>query len=315
MLVGRYLFHCRFTTQATLPVFKGSMLRGAFGHALKKVVCALRRRSCADCLLSVTCVYSLIFEPHTIPPDRENIKSKTTLRPHPYVLQPPADNSRAYEIGDTFTFGLTLFGKANDYLPHIVYAMEQMGDTGLGREGETGRGRFALAAVETAGATLYDGGQKTLYQGQPLTALALQPTPSDPVSSLTVRLLTPLRLKHDNRFQETLPFHLLIRAALRRISTLEEAFGQGEPRLDYRGLVWKAEQVAARESDCRWVDIERYSNRQKTGMLMGGLQGTVVYEGELAEFLPLLRYCETTHLGKQTAFGLGMVEVGMDSEQ
>ncbi|MBI5558670.1 MAG: CRISPR system precrRNA processing endoribonuclease RAMP protein Cas6 [Deltaproteobacteria bacterium] len=102
-----------------------------------------------------------------------------------------------------------------------------------------------------------------------------------------------------------MPFHLLIRAALRRVSSLEETFGQGEPPLDYRGLVRRAEQITARESDCRWVDIERYSNRQKTNMLIGGLQGKLVYEGELAEFLPLLRYCEVTHLGKQTAFGLG----------
>lgn len=312
MLVGRYFFHCRFISPAALPAFKGSMLRGAFGHALKRVVCALHRKSCADCLLSATCVYSLIFEPHTIPPDKDKNTTKTSLRPHPYVLQPPADHGRAFGEGDAFTFGLTLFGTANDYLPHIVYAVEQMGETGLGRDVDKGQGRFALAAVETEGATLYDGEKKILHQGLPLQHSELQPPPVDPVSSLTVRLLTPLRLKHDNRFQQTLPFHLLIRAALRRIASLEETFGQGEPQLDYRGLVRRAEQVVTKESDCRWLDIERYSNRQKTGMLMGGLQGTLVYEGELGEFLPLLRYCEKTHLGKQTAFGLGRVEVGKD---
>ncbi|OKY75406.1 MAG: hypothetical protein BM485_09105 [Desulfobulbaceae bacterium DB1] len=307
MLVGRYIFHCRFTSPAALPAFKGSMLRGAFGHALKKVVCALRRRSCADCLLVQTCVYSLIFETHTLPP--YNGTTKTTLLPHPYVLQPPADNSRAYGEGDSFTFGLTLFGKANDYLPHVVYAVEQMGKTGLGREVANGQGRFALAAVESDGATLYDGDKKILAHGLPLPGLELQPPPDGPVNSLTVTLLTPLRLKHDNRFQQTLPFHLLIRAALRRITGLENAFGHGEPPLDYRGLVRQAEQVITRASDCRWVDIERYSNRQKTNMLIGGLQGSLVYEGELAEFLPLLEYCEVTHMGKQTAFGLGRVGV------
>ncbi|RJX26932.1 MAG: CRISPR system precrRNA processing endoribonuclease RAMP protein Cas6 [Desulfurivibrio sp.] len=307
MLFGRYLFQCRFTSAAVLPAFKGSMLRGAFGHALKKVVCALRRSPCSDCLLSATCVYSLIFEPHIIPPD--NRTTKTSSRPHPYVLQPPADNARGYEPGDAFTFGLTLFGPANDYLPHIIYAVEQMGQTGLGRRGDNGRGCFALAAVETEGATIYDGDRKILSQGFPLRNLELQAPPVDAVSTLTVRLLTPLRLKHDNRFQQTLPFHLLIRAALRRIASLEETFGQGEPQLDYRGLVKRAGQVATRENDCQWIDLKRYSNRQQTDMLMGGLQGEMVYEGDLAEFLPLLRYCETTHLGKQTAFGLGQLRI------
>ncbi|MEW6288430.1 MAG: CRISPR system precrRNA processing endoribonuclease RAMP protein Cas6 [Thermodesulfobacteriota bacterium] len=309
MLVGSYLFHCRFTSPATLPAFKGSMLRGAFGHALKKVVCALRRKTCAGCLLAETCVYSFIFEPHIIPVDRGNNRARTAVRPHPYVLQPPVDNRRAFGEGDAFTFSLTLFGAANDFLPHIIYAVEQMGETGLGRSVDNGRGCFTLAAVETDGATLYDGDKKILHQGLPLQSLELQAPPAAPVNSLTVKLLTPLRLKHDNRFQQNLPFHLLIRAALRRIASLEETFGQGEPPLDYRGLVQKAEQVVTRESDCQWIDLKRYSNRQKTDMLIGGLQGTLVYEGELAEFLPLIRYCEVTHLGKQTAFGLGIVDV------
>jgi hypothetical protein len=38
---------------------------------------------------------------------------------------------------------------------------------------------------------------------------------------------------------------------------------------------------------------------------MGGLQGKLIYEGELAEFLPLQKYCEVAHLGKQKVFGLG----------
>jgi hypothetical protein len=187
MLVGSYLFHCRFTSPATLPAFKGSMLRGVFGHALKKVVCALRRKTCAGCLLSETCVYSLIFEPHIIPVDRGNNRARTAVRPHPYVLQPPADNGRAYGPGDAFTFGLTLFGAANDFLPHIIYAVEQMGETGLGRGGENSRGCFTLAVVETEGATLYDGDKKILHQGHTLKALDLLPPHPGPVNSLTVR--------------------------------------------------------------------------------------------------------------------------------
>jgi len=44
-------------------------------------------------------------------------------------------------------------------------------------------------------------------------------------------------------------------------------------------------------------------------MLMGGIIGTAVYEGELAEFLPLLDFFAKTHLGKGTSFGLGKVKV------
>ncbi|OPY08167.1 MAG: hypothetical protein A4E66_01907 [Syntrophus sp. PtaB.Bin001] len=44
-------------------------------------------------------------------------------------------------------------------------------------------------------------------------------------------------------------------------------------------------------------------------MLMGGLIGDIRYSGPLDEFLPLLRFCEKTHLGKQTSFGLGKIAV------
>jgi len=122
-------------------------------------------------------------------------------------------------------------------------------------------------------------------------------------------LLTPLRLKYENRFEAALPFHVLIRAALRRISSLCQYYGTGEPALDYRGLVDRARQVSVDRSSLRWFDWRRYSNRQDQSMLMGGLIGNIRYSGPLDEFLPLLRFCEKVHLGKQTSFGLGKITV------
>ena len=126
---------------------------------------------------------------------------------------------------------------------------------------------------------------------------------------MSVHLLTPDRLKYHNQLQDTLPFHVLIRAARRRISALAESHVDGEPQLDYQGIIKRAQGVEVKGSDCHWTDLTRYSNRQKTAMQIGGITGTVSYQGDLAEFYPLLRFCEKTHLGKQTAFGLGRIEV------
>ena len=75
---------CRFLTPAHLPVFKGSTLRGAFGHALKTVACALRQQDCETCLLAQTCAYALIFATERLS------GSHVTARPHPYIINPPA---------------------------------------------------------------------------------------------------------------------------------------------------------------------------------------------------------------------------------
>jgi CRISPR/Cas system endoribonuclease Cas6 (RAMP superfamily) len=90
---------------------------------------------------------------------------------------------------------------------------------------------------------------------------------------------------------------------------LNQHFGDGEPKLDYTGLVARAHEVKIERADLRWFDWKRYSNRQEQSMLMGGMIGEITYRGDLTEFLPLLRYCEKVHLGKATTFGLGQIQV------
>lgn len=62
MFYGKYLFSSTFTDDAIFPHYKGSTFRGIFGQALKKVVCALKKQECKDCLLREKCVYSFVFE-------------------------------------------------------------------------------------------------------------------------------------------------------------------------------------------------------------------------------------------------------------
>ena len=129
----------------------------------------------------------------------------------------------------------------------------------------------------------------------------------DPTNWLRQNLETPLRLKFDNRLQAELPFHVLVRAMLRRVSGLLACHGSGEPALDYPGLVQGAQGVATVRADLSWFDWKRYSSRQDRQMLMGGMLGSVVYENVPAAYLPLVDFCQAVHLGKQTAFGLGKV--------
>ena len=42
-------------------------------------------------------------------------------------------------------------------------------------------------------------------------------------------------------------------------------------------------------------------------MNMGGLIGSVFYEGNLEPFAPFIDFCSKVHLGKQTTFGLGKI--------
>jgi hypothetical protein len=305
MLYGEYRFQSVFEGDALLPSFKGSTFRGVFGTALKRVVCALKREDCSECILREQCVYCRVFE---APADGDRGEPAQF---HPFVIEPPLSEETVFRLDDRFDFTLILFGWANDYLPYFVYAFREMGRLGVGRHVRGERGRFRLLRVLSGGQPVYSA-EDDLLRPADAADLSLDPAPlqADRETVVRVVLQTPLRLKFDNRLTAELPFHVLVRAMLRRISALNRNFADGEPELDYRGLVARAQEVRVVDSSIGWFDWRRYSNRQEQGMLMGGMAGEVVYRGRLGEFMPLLKYSGKVHIGKATTFGLGKVWVG-----
>lgn len=306
MLFGEYHFQGVLEDDAILPPFKGSTFRGVFGRALKEVVCALKRQDCPTCLLRHQCVYTQVFD---FPP---NLQPRGSPHPPlPFVIQPPLDSRTNLPQGDHFNFTLLLFGPTNHYLPYFVYAFEEMGRIGIGRKFEGQRARFQLLSVSCPYVgVIYRNKDKSLSPPQPknlTVADLIQPGRS--VTEITLSLMTPLRLKFKNRFQSEMPFHVLMRAVLRRTASLFSFFGNGEPPLDYRGLVAKAQDVRVVNSTLRWLDWRRYSFQQADSMYLGGLVGSVTYRGNLGEYLPLLCFAEKVHIGKNSAFGLGMIKL------
>lgn len=93
-----------------LPAYKGSTFRGGFGNAFKRVVCALKKNTCNDCLLKERCIYSYIFE--TPPPSHTKVMTKYTTAPHPFIIEPPDGKKLSYTPDDMLVFRLTLIGKA-----------------------------------------------------------------------------------------------------------------------------------------------------------------------------------------------------------
>jgi len=120
---------------------------------LKSVVCALRRQRCDTCLLRSNCLYPLVFETrlavastpdlHVVPP------------PHPFVIEPTDDVQTHYQKGDRFDFNLILFGTVNRQIPYFIYAFEKIGEIGIGKAINGGRGLFELEKVKSSNRILY----------------------------------------------------------------------------------------------------------------------------------------------------------------
>ncbi len=289
-----------------LPPYKGSTLRGAFGHAFRKVVCIVKDKDCVDCLLRSRCAYSYIFETPT--PEGTSRMKKYPYVPHPFVITPPLQDKRVYKPEEELSFSLTLIGRAAEYLPYFIYTFEELGRRGIGK----GKGRYRLLRVE-------DGKERVIYQAEDkglrgdYTSLSwlqiLRMKGELGPQELTLRFLTPTRLKFNGRFTSQLEFHILIRNLLRRISLLAYFHCGIELDLDFREIIDGAKSVEKRDDRLRWYDWERYSRRQDVRLKMGGIVGEVSFVGELGEFLPFLLLGEQIHVGKGTSFGLGKYEI------
>jgi CRISPR/Cas system endoribonuclease Cas6 (RAMP superfamily) len=305
MLYGNYNFRCRFESEAHLPIYKGSTFRGIFGRALKQVVCALRRQECPTCLLKSECLYPLVFEPQLTVEQTED-RHKAPL-PHPFVIQPPLNKKTLYAQGAPFDFNLVLFGAVNTRLPYFVYALDQMGKIGVGKKVIGRRAKFSLETVHCKGQKIYQKQDQKLSNDLPAHHLKIsrKTKKQKQAQTITLNFTTPLRIKHKNQLSPDLPFHVLVRAMLRRASSLLTAYDSGEPDLDYSGMVQRAHAIKIKHTNMEWVDWRRYSFRQDQAMLIGGLKGAVTYTGNLSEYLPLIDFCTQVNVGKQTTFGLG----------
>jgi CRISPR-associated endoribonuclease Cas6 len=291
---------------ARLPAYTGSLLRGAFGHALRRAVCAMGpRQACASCPVRDACVYVRLFEPWA---GREpRYLQGLPAAPQAYVLE-PGDSPRTFLPGDPLAFDLLLLGRAAELQGFAVLACERMARRGLGVR----RARFELERVCTGDA---DGAWRTGYERgvRPWRVAVPSALPAtDPITAerVTLRFVTPLRFKVDGRLARTFDFRLLVSKMLRRTLELAHDFDPDQA-LDgsFEPLLARAAAVRVVHSDLLWHDWQRYSNRQRTRMQLGGVVGEMTLEGDLRPFSALLRTAEVVHVGKGTTFGLGRVEV------
>lgn len=317
---------------AQVPEFTGSMLRGAFGHALRRSVCTMgRNQACGGCRLRHDCSYARIFESPIeadglggVPPFLRGLPSA----PHPYVFE-PHHSPRHLSAGGRLTFNLLLFGRAIGHQARVLLAIERMGEGGLG----AGRVRFALDRVEgvrederreaplwgprrpSPPRVLFDGAWKStaLEPGRPLPSAPL-PDSAGETGRLRLNFETPIRLHRKGQIVAPDDLRLLTFVMIRRHLELAhfEAAGEAErAAIDwrFRPLLDAASALRVVGRQLSFKPLTRYSHRQDRPVDIGGYVGTLKLEGDFAPLLLLFRAAEVLHVGKGAVFGLGKVTV------
>ncbi len=301
--IHRYEVKIKALTPFSIPYFPGSMLRGAFGVALKRTVCLNQKKECNACLLNKTCIYRFLFETQSDLPDITN-------PPHPLMLYPLALGGKKMRRGSVYQFGFTLFGRANAYLPYVIYALMQMGRLGMGK----GKGKFELKEIKK----FISPKRKRLIFRQETGQLVSLDTclnatqilqNNDCPSNIILETITPLRLKIKGRLTDKITLKDILLAIARRFKVLTQLYGQVKSDLLQGMEIGTTLKEVKTETRLSWTDFKRFSKRQNTYMQLGGAMGRMSISGNLSSIYPLLKLGEYIHIGKNTAFGLGRYRI------
>ncbi|CCQ94221.1 conserved hypothetical protein [[Clostridium] ultunense Esp] len=293
-----------------MPRYKGSLFRGAMGHAFRELTCACPRRPGEPVREHLEdCIYQYLFETK-LPKDLPNLQgNEEAVRP--FLLLPPLEEKEYYAPGERFQLSFTLFGKGIDYLPFFILVLERIGEMGLGKE----KLRAELRQVfyeDLAGDLfpIYNGEEKVLCKEYPVYeagSLSSMP-PAD--GELNLYFLTPLRMKDKDHLLTRPNFKALVRGIIRRAVSLLLIHQERNVEIpDYRPFIEQTDRIVSITDETRWFDWERYSNRQKERMKLGGVVGKVTYSGPWHPYYRFLKLGEWIHVGKSTVFGLGKIKV------
>ncbi|HYL36641.1 MAG TPA: CRISPR system precrRNA processing endoribonuclease RAMP protein Cas6 [Bryobacteraceae bacterium] len=270
------------------PGGPANSLRGALGHALRKLACVpacpgSQGRPTGDCELRAACLYARIFEPAAV----ASGPSGLAHWPRPFVLRVSHLAGCAVTPGDSFWLGVNLFELSSPVLQHLERAFAEIGCAGFGPE----RRRADLMRVECAPVSI------PLRQG------------AAECSRLRVEFRTPTELKSGQAVACEPEFGVLFARARDRVSTLRGLYGSGPLELDFRALGERAAAVKMARSELQRVESQRRSSRTGQVHSLGGFTGWAEYEGALSEFLPLLEAARWTGVGRQCVWGKGEIEL------
>lgn len=264
-----------------MPAFLGSTIRGIIGQALY-----------ADKV-----AYTYLYNNHELDKSGKDIVN-------PYVIVPPINNKTSYRIGEELCIDFILLGNAAQYAPSLILALQNAQKFRLGAL----RYSFMVKKI-THGID-----QRLIWQDGFFNKIAMQSiilpyrALSD-VKRVTISLKTPLRIRRNGALIESVDFPTIIRNITNRICEIAKRYGGWIDEMEVQRLLILASDVSIIQNQLEMKDIKRYSNRLGQKMDFSGLLGNVQFEGNITPFVPWLYAAQILHIGRNTTFGMGKIEV------
>lgn len=224
--------------------------------------------------------------------------------PRPLAVRPPLSAP-----AERLSFGLTFYGRGQEYIPLVLSAVHTMGTRGLGR----GRQHFAVLDIEQVNDL--DGTTISLLENQhvyldrlcaPPTAEAYQRAAASLVGQpLTVDFLTPTRIINQGHLCKRPSFRPWFQRLLERARQIGELYTSSPPWIPFADLLTAADEVRIADDQTRWVELRSGSRRQGKVLPTSGFAGRVTYTHLSPVLLPWILLGQGLQVGKNTIKGSG----------
>lgn len=227
-----------------------------------------------ECALQSRCAYARIFEP-------SGLRGPSGLAdaPRPFVFRVAHLAGRSVAAGEQFCFDVNFFDTRQPALDEFARAFTELA-----------RADLVSTACEPIALRLdaYDASAKCLR----------------------VEFRTPTELKRKsnrNTLAATPEFAVLFARARDRVSTLRALYGPGALDIDFRAMGQRARSI--KMTRCKLSHAAGKRRSRRTGQIhdIGGFTGMAEYEGDLAEFLPILEAARWTGVGRHCVWGNGEI--------
>jgi hypothetical protein len=307
--IHRFIFEVEALDPLHLPAFAGSALRGAYGHALKRLVCMTHAPQCSGCALIGTCAYPLLFEPPSVAPAGNTV----IYRSPPYAFEPPAIGQNFVAAGTSWRFGLRLFAVPESKLPIVFEAIRRSLTNGLTTR--KSRGRLSRILVETTN------GLEDIFDPSKETIVAIPdhagwtPKLDYPVGFSRLQFVTPLRLQSNGKRLplQAISVKRIIVDIIRRVRALAanaNSPGSSFYVEDPESIAWLRDLPDLPVAhDLTWFDWERSSSRQGRIIRTGGWIGKIELPNLPEPAKTTMRIGAHIGVGKETAFGFGQYQI------
>jgi len=310
IIYSKYRFNIHFIDDIFFGIDPNFIFRSVIGKNLHSLCCIRKRLNCKECTLSNACAYAILFE---TPINFESIELKgRSSGAHPYIMNIYKTNGEIFSIDDKdngnikdFIIEITICESAIPSFSYFFTAFYQAGIDGLFKE----RRKYIIVSIETKEEIYYPSSD----------SIRLNPCIEKWESNLendtqdyeiNIKFLTPFRYVEKGSLSEPINGFHIINSATRRMKILTELYGHNYLPFSFDKRFLEEPFVKVKQRNLTWKESSRYSAKQDTLMILGGVVGEINLEGKFSKsMIDMLEGVSIFNIGKNTAFGFGKVDV------